>query len=83
MSMTFFVNAADLPLVSHVKVLAVRHGESGFYPIFTRRTAEELNPGNMTREILDSAIAGSMFGWNVPGAALATAYALASVRGAL
>jgi hypothetical protein len=82
MSMTFFVDAADLPIVpGPVKVFAVRQGETGFYPIFTRRAAADLNADNMTPEILESAIAGSMFGWHVPGAALATAYALESQRG--
>lgn len=81
MSMTYFVDADALPVNTPVKVFAVKHGESGFYPIFTRRTAAELNPDDMTPEIVESAIAGSMFGWHVPGAALATAYALASVRG--
>lgn len=76
MEKTIFA-AAELVGVRHLTdatVVAVCYGEAGFYPIYTRMAVDELNPEDVTPEIVESAVIGSMFGWNVPGAALAVAY---------
>lgn len=51
------------------KVIIIKRGESGYYPIETTRTAEELNSViGVTKEQVEAMSVGSMFGWNVPGA---------------
>jgi hypothetical protein len=58
----------DAPLV------AIKRGESGYHPIYSRSSADELNGGEVSAEVIDSAVAGSMFGWHVPAAAPAVEY---------
>jgi hypothetical protein len=49
-------------------VIAVKRGESGYYPIYTHLTADELNKGKVTPPQREAMLIGSMFGWDVPGA---------------
>ena len=50
-------------------VLAVKRGESGFYPIRTTLTADELNEKAGVTEFQREAMQlGSMMGWDAPGA---------------
>jgi hypothetical protein len=55
-------------------VIALKYSEKGFYPIYTQAKVEDLNPPDVTQAIRESAIMGSMFGWDVPGADLAREY---------
>lgn len=76
-SLIFFVTAKQA-CVEHntdAPVVAVKFGERGYYPIYTKLTAEELNASRAqyTPEELESAVIGSMFGWTVPGARAARA----------
>jgi len=51
------------------QVIAIRRGEPGYYPIVTALTAEELNgDANITAAQISAMLAGSLFGWDVPGA---------------
>lgn len=54
-------------------VFAVKAGEIGYYPIYTHANAEKLNHG-APADVLEAALAGSMFGWNIPAADAARAY---------
>lgn len=50
-------------------VLAVRRGALGFYPIYSRLSADELNRRRgVTRAQAEAMLVGSCFGWDVPGA---------------
>jgi hypothetical protein len=50
-------------------VIAVKRGESGYYPIFTNLTADELNEhAGVSLEQREAMYNGSLFGWHVPGA---------------
>lgn len=50
-------------------VIGVRRGESGYHPIWTRRSADELNAAEgVTKQQAAAMYAGSMFGWNAPAA---------------
>lgn len=50
-------------------VIGIRRGESGYYPIFTRLSADELNAQNgVTPAQREAMHNGSLFGWDVPGA---------------
>jgi len=67
-----FYATPDTACVSHATdapVVAIKFQERGYYPIYTRRTADELNatPG-WTADEITSAVAASMFGWNCPAA---------------
>lgn len=54
-------------------VIAVKRGESGFHPIFTRLSADELNQQDgVTPAQREAMHIGSMMGWHVPGANPAT-----------
>lgn len=46
------------------KLVAVKVGETGYYPVETKATAEELNHTPMTEEERQAAITASMFGWH-------------------
>jgi hypothetical protein len=81
-----FLNAADAH-VSHstdAPVIAVEYMERGYYPIYTHATAEVLNLNkNVTPDILEAALMGSMFGWTVPAARPAVDYFKAREQAAL
>jgi len=64
-----YVIQTDAPVVCYVV------GETGFYPIRTNAKPDDLNWDGTTDEILESAEAGSMFGWDAPSAALALDFA--------
>lgn len=54
---------------SGAPVIAVKRGESGFYPIFTPLSAKELNDMEGATEAQVKAMQfGSIFGWDTPGA---------------
>lgn len=57
------------------KVIAIKIGEEGYYPIYGKFSAEELNADDVTPEIVESAVAGSMFGWGCPAAKAAVQFA--------
>lgn len=72
MTNTIFVSTHDpdhgYAFSTDAPVVAIKYGESGYYPIYTRATADSLNGDAVTPDIMLSAIVGSMFGWDVPGA---------------
>ena len=50
-------------------VIAVKRGEDGYYPIYSKQSADELNRASgVTKEQAAAMYVGSAFGWNVPGA---------------
>lgn len=50
-------------------VFGVRRGESGYYPIYTRLTADELNAERgVTPAQCEAMYNGSIFGWDTPSA---------------
>jgi len=51
------------------QVIAIRRGVPGYYPIETALTAEELNgDADISAAQVSAMLAGSLFGWEVPGA---------------
>jgi hypothetical protein len=55
------------------RIVAVKRGETGYYPIETKCTAAELNDAiGITHAQAQAMYAGSMFGWDVKGADPAT-----------
>ena len=72
-----FAKAADAGMPhAQFDVIAITLGESGYTPIYSKSTPEVLNDEGVTQTIIDSAIAGSMFGWTCPAAKAALEYAL-------
>lgn len=73
-------NLAKLPEVAYVqndgiifntstKVIVIKRGESGYYPINTKLSAKELNEAaGVSPQQREAMLTGSMFGWNVPAA---------------
>jgi hypothetical protein len=50
-------------------VIGVKRGESGYYPIWTHCTADELNEAHgVTAAQREAMYAGSLFGWHTPAA---------------
>lgn len=65
--LAFVQNPSDSP--GAAPVIGIKRGEPGYYPIFTQRTADELNQMNHVSPAQREAMyAGSMFGWDVPAA---------------
>jgi hypothetical protein len=64
---------AGLPAQAET-LIAMTVGERGYATIRTRLAPIELNPEGTTDEILESAIAGSMFGWETKAARLALTF---------
>lgn len=62
-------------------VIAFVFGESGFYPIHTQATPEQLNDAGITAEILEAAEVGSCFGWDCAAAKAARTYAARKLAG--
>lgn len=56
-------------------VIAVELFMSGYYPIFTSATPDQLNHGALPEDVADAALAGSMFGWDTPAAQAAMTFA--------
>lgn len=49
-------------------LIAIKRGESGYYPIVSSVTADEFNARlNITKAQVMAMEIGSCFGWNVPG----------------
>lgn len=60
---------------TNAPVYAVKAYDEGFYPIFTQRTAQELNAKLAPSvEVLESAKYASAFGWSAPIANEAVAF---------
>ena len=57
------------------KVIAIKIGEEGYYPIHSKFSADELNDKDVTPAIVESAVTGSMFGWDRISAKAALQYA--------
>ncbi|WP_371380774.1 hypothetical protein [Sporomusa aerivorans] len=56
-------------LPSTGEVIAIKREESGYYPIQSRATADELNQAiGVTKAQVKAMLVGSMLGWDVPGA---------------
>jgi len=69
-----FYVPATMAHVSHdtdAPMVCVKVGETGYWPIYTNRSADELNGPGVGEDVLLAAVVGSMFGWRVPGAQLA------------
>ena len=64
-----YIDNSDHRVPGAPKIIAVKRGESGYFPIQTSLSVEDLNfPLNVTREQIEAMFIGSMFGWDVPGA---------------
>ena len=57
------------------QLVAYQYPEQGWWPIYTGLDPSELNHPDATPEIIESASIGSMFGFDVPGAKLASDFA--------
>jgi len=66
MATFFFDTTAEV--ATDAPVYAVKTGETGYYPVYTDKTATELNEGRYTEAELKSAKDASMFGWKCPAA---------------
>lgn len=55
--------------------IAFKFGELGYFPVYSKACADDLNASGVDSEVLDSAFAGSMFGWKCKAAARAVAVA--------
>jgi hypothetical protein len=63
--------------VSHqtdAPVVAITYNQTGFHPIRTQAKVEDLNEPDATPEVIESAVFGSMFGWDTPAAERAVNY---------
>jgi len=50
------------------QVIAIKRGESGYYPIMTASTSEKLNEAfGVTKAQAEAMLVGSMFGWGRSG----------------
>lgn len=75
--MNFYRKRPDYITQTDAPVICYKLGETGFWPIYTKKDVTDLNWDGVTEEILESAEIGSMFGWDVPGAKLAKDFARA------
>ena len=66
--MAFIDNSADKS-PGAPPVIGIRRGESGYHPVFTPLSADELNARNRVTPAQRVAMHnGSLFGWETPGA---------------
>ena len=72
----FFVSAKSAFVDHHTDapIIAIVRGERGYYPIYSRASADTLNLRPLPADVAASAVAGSMFGWDCPAAKLARDY---------
>lgn len=65
-----FIATADQDFLdTKAPVVAVKRGEAGFVPIFSRMSADDLNFAmGVTPAQREAMLVGSMFGFDVPGA---------------
>lgn len=75
MMIKFYKDKPPYIVQTDAPVIAFVYQETGFWPIRTSLTANDLNPVDMTEEVIESAEIGSMSGWHVPGARLAKEFA--------
>jgi hypothetical protein len=64
---TIYIEAQHLRkygVETQAPVIALKLGEIGYWPIFTRASVLDLNNGELSEDLIDSAIAGSMWGWD-------------------
>lgn len=66
-------NLPDLCFAENItepgKIVVIKYGESGYYDSEYTGDCMELNEGiGVTEEQMRAMVAGSMFGWDVPGA---------------
>lgn len=58
---------ASRPSDGHV--IMIKRGESNYYPVITKRSADEMNRlVGVTKAQAQAMFIGSLFGWDVPGA---------------
>lgn len=75
---TIFISSdhPSFPAVEGVRMIVVRVGVKGYFPIHTQLSMRELNDYyDIPEAVVESAVAGSMFGWDVPAARPALDYA--------
>lgn len=67
---TIFMDAKRAHVTHHTDapVIAVKFMETGYWPIHTRASPDDLNLPGVTEEIIEATLIGSMFGWDAPGA---------------
>ena len=59
----------SFPAAVGVGMIAIKVGEQGYFPIYTKLSMRDLNDGrDIPASVIESAVAGSMFGWDVPAA---------------
>lgn len=67
---------------TNAPIIAVKFGETGYWPVRTRLSAQELNePMGWSDDEIESAILASHFGWTCPAAKLAYEAAMRKERG--
>ena len=76
MTILFYFPALDAGVAhrTDATTIAVKPFETGFYPIESKSNASELNGGRYSADVLEAALAGSMFGWECPAAKPAVDY---------
>jgi hypothetical protein len=71
----FYLNTTDTPIVStDAPVIVITTHEEGYKPLYTSATADDFNDPEIPGEVLESAEAGSAFGWDCGAAKLAIEY---------
>ena len=76
MDNTLFLNPDSADVTTKAPLIAIKFYESGYFPIYSNASADDLNGGPIDPEVIQSAVIGSMFGWDVPGAKTAHDYFL-------
>jgi hypothetical protein len=73
---TFYLRTDErMQVDTDAPVVALIENQIGFWPIFTCADVDDLNLEPLPPEVAEAALAGSMFGWHVPAAAEAVAWA--------
>lgn len=80
MPIVLFCTPSQAKVDTSAPVLAIRVGKLGYYPLERIHAhPDDLNPSGTTPAIIESAIAGSLFGWDCQAAqALSEKLALAA-----
>lgn len=78
----FLVRDPKIHHVTDAPIVAVRQGEQGYYPVYpglafdgVQDKVDSLNQGVLSKEVAESALAASVFGWDTPAAQAANEYA--------
>ncbi len=78
---TIFIDASRFAaLDTDATVVAVKFNEIGYYPVYTKATALELNDADCTALIINSAVTAAMWGWTSELAKPARDYMLAKME---